>query len=113
MTVNSAVNSVPGGHPPDGAAARRARELLERERRTRIAQLAVLEHEDAGTPDEASLARHSSLQSTLEEIEAALARLGDGTYGRCEDCGRPVPEGRLEILPYARRCVRCQQRSRR
>ncbi len=112
MTVNRAVNGAPGGYPPGGAQARQARELLEEERRTRLAQLTVLEHADDGAPDEASLARRESLQGTLEEIDAALARLDDGTYGHCEDCGEPLPEGRLEILPYARRCVQCQQRRR-
>ncbi|MEU8803461.1 TraR/DksA C4-type zinc finger protein [Spirillospora sp. NPDC048819] len=111
MTVNSAVNGAPGGYPPDGAQARRARELLRQERQTRIAQLAVLEHEEDGT-SEGFLARRESLQGTLEEIDAALGRLDAGTYGMCEDCGEPVPAGRLEILPYARRCVQCQQRRR-
>ncbi|MFG2089398.1 MULTISPECIES: TraR/DksA family transcriptional regulator [unclassified Spirillospora] len=112
MTVNIAVHGTSGGYPPDGAQTRQARELLQRERQTRIAQLAVLEHEEDGAPDEASFARRESLQGTLEEIDAALTRLDDGTYGLCEDCREPVPAGRLEILPYARRCVRCQQRRR-
>ncbi|TDC61823.1 molecular chaperone DnaK [Actinomadura sp. GC306] len=112
MTVNSAVNGTSGGYPPDGAQARQARELLQEERRTRIAQLTVLEHAEDGAPDEGTLARRESLQGTLEEIDAALTRLTDGTYGVCEDCRKPVPEGRLEIIPYARRCVQCQQRRR-
>lgn len=112
MTVNSAVNGAPGRYPRGGAAARRAHDLLEQERRTRVAQLAILEREQGPAPDEAALARRDTLQDKLEEIDAALTRLGDGTYGLCEDCGAPVPEGRLEILPYARRCVGCQQRRR-
>ena len=48
----------------------------------------------------------------LEAIDEALSRVDDNSYGLCEDCGKPVPEGRLEIIPYARRCVRCQQRRR-
>lgn len=47
-------------------------------------------------------------QEQLEQIEAALARLDDGTYGICLDCGEPIPPERLEILPYATTCVRCQ-----
>ncbi|GAA1800628.1 TraR/DksA family transcriptional regulator [Actinomadura chokoriensis] len=105
MTVNSAVNGAPGG-----AAASQARELLEKERRTHIAELELLAGESA--PDEAVMARRGTLQGNLEEIDAALARLGDGTYGLCEDCRKPIPEGRLEIIPYARRCVNCQQRRR-
>jgi RNA polymerase-binding transcription factor DksA len=38
----------------------------------------------------------------------ALKRLDDGGYGRCVDCGRPVPDGRLEARPEAARCVQCQ-----
>lgn len=109
MTVNSAVNGA-AGDALGGAAARQARELLERERRTHLAELGLLDGESA--PDEAAMARRGTLQSNLEEIDAALIRVDDGTYGLCEDCRKPVPEGRLEIIPYARRCVACQQRRR-
>ncbi|CNF65692.1 General stress protein 16O [Mycobacterium tuberculosis] len=114
MTVNSAVNGAVGdalgGYPPGSTAARQARELLGQERRTHIAELDLLAGESA--PDEAVMARRGTLQTNLEEIDAALLRLDEGTYGLCEDCGKPVPEGRLEIIPYARRCVKCQQRRR-
>lgn len=43
----------------------------------------------------------------LEEVEAALARVDDGTYGVCERCGRPIPAARLEARPTARTCVTC------
>ena len=45
----------------------------------------------------------------IEEIQAALGRIGDGTYGDCEVCGEPINPARLEALPIARRCVRCQE----
>ncbi len=41
----------------------------------------------------------------LTEIEAAQARLVDGTYGICEVCGEPIAAGRLEARPTARTCV--------
>jgi len=44
----------------------------------------------------------------LEEIDAAAARLDDGTYGRCERCGRAIPPARLAARPTARLCVDCQ-----
>jgi DnaK suppressor protein len=44
-----------------------------------------------------------------EEVVAALARLDDGTYGRCVQCGTDLPEERLEARPEAARCVNCQQ----
>ncbi|WP_449063518.1 TraR/DksA family transcriptional regulator [Planomonospora algeriensis] len=43
----------------------------------------------------------------------ALSRIDDGCYGVCVDCGRPVPEGRLEARPEASRCVQCQSRRER
>ena len=46
----------------------------------------------------------------LREVEGALERLRDGTYGTCMDCGLPVSRKRLEALPWARYCVTCQER---
>ena len=50
----------------------------------------------------------------LTEIEAALARIDDGTYGLCTRCGRPIGEERLEAVPYATLCIddkRAQERA--
>ncbi len=48
------------------------------------------------------------------EVSDALARIAQGTYGTCADCGSPVPEGRLEAKPEAACCVACQaKRDRR
>jgi DnaK suppressor protein len=48
------------------------------------------------------------------EVLAALARIDDGSYGRCTDCRGPVPEPRLEARPATSRCVPCQtKRDRR
>lgn len=41
----------------------------------------------------------------LAEIEAALGRIEDGTYGLCVDCGRPIDENRLDAVPYATLCI--------
>lgn len=46
-------------------------------------------------------------------VVAAIKRLDDGAYGRCVDCGKPVPDGRLEARPEAARCVQCQSRRER
>jgi RNA polymerase-binding transcription factor DksA len=43
-------------------------------------------------------------------VLAAMARLEDGSYGLCADCGKPVPEGRLEVKPEATRCLTCQSK---
>lgn len=49
-------------------------------------------------------------QDQLEHIKAALARIDDGTYGICLDCGEPISPERLEVLPYATTCIRCQSK---
>ncbi len=41
----------------------------------------------------------------LQEIETALRRIDDGTYGVCVACGRPIGEERLEAVPYATLCI--------
>lgn len=47
---------------------------------------------------------------TLENIEAALERIDDGTYGMCEECGVRIPKMRLDAIPYATMCVKCASR---
>jgi RNA polymerase-binding protein DksA len=43
----------------------------------------------------------------VEEIRAALARIGSGVYGQCARCGEAIAEGRLQALPYATLCIDC------
>ena len=43
----------------------------------------------------------------LAEVDAALARLDDGSYGTCEVCGNAIAAGRMEVRPTARTCVAC------
>jgi RNA polymerase-binding protein DksA len=45
----------------------------------------------------------------LREIDDALARIARGTYGICERCGQPIPRARLEVIPYARLCMKCSK----
>jgi DnaK suppressor protein len=49
-------------------------------------------------------------QHTLEQVNAALKRIEDGTYGTCEACGKPIGEDRLRALPWASRCIDDQRR---
>ena len=44
-------------------------------------------------------------EHVLVEIDAALVRIEDGTYGRCSACGGPIGEERLEAVPYATLCI--------
>jgi len=53
-----------------------------------------------------------TLGETLDDIDEALHKLDAGTYGRCEDCGGPIPDARLEAIPTARLCIACASKSR-
>ena len=46
----------------------------------------------------------------LRDVEQALARVADGTYGDCVECGAHIPQGRLAANPSAPRCIACQER---
>jgi len=48
--------------------------------------------------------------AVLSEVEGALGRLADGSYGACVDCGVDIPYARLAAYPAASRCVACQSR---
>jgi DnaK suppressor protein len=48
-------------------------------------------------------------RNTLLQIENALRRMDEGTYGRCSNCGQNIALPRLEALPWARFCVDCQE----
>jgi DnaK suppressor protein len=53
------------------------------------------------------VAAHEQLLVQSEEVARALAKLDDGTYGVCDGCDARIPQGRLEIHPWAVRCVDC------
>jgi DnaK suppressor protein len=57
---------------------------------------------------EVSVARQ--LKRSLEDAERALRKFEDGTYGICESCGSIIELARLEALPSAQYCLRCQSR---
>ncbi|HEV3353065.1 MAG TPA: TraR/DksA C4-type zinc finger protein [Acidimicrobiales bacterium] len=57
---------------------------------------------------ERDLALSAQAQAAVEEIDKALAKIADGTYGYCEQCGQPIPKARLKALPYAALCVACK-----
>lgn len=59
---------------------------------------------------EKDLALRQNLEDRLRDIEQALDRMERGTYGICENCGRPIAPERLEVLPSARLCIECRAR---
>lgn len=56
-----------------------------------------------------SLAMIEQLQEHRREIDAALARMDEGVFGKCENCGQEIPFERLEARPAATLCVTCKQ----
>ena len=51
-----------------------------------------------------------NFEKRLEAIDRALERIKEGTYGICVNCGKPIPEKRLQIMPEADRCLDCPTR---
>ena len=93
------------------------RDLLVARLRTEVAQAAAHDatasqltgHTDFDSAIERELAVACAARSreAIEDIQHALSRLHDGTYGTCEVCGAPLPFERLEAIPQARLCVAC------
>ena len=46
-------------------------------------------------------------EDALEQIEAAIERIEEGSYGRCQTCGGRIRKSRLQAIPYVAQCVRC------
>ena len=97
-----------GGQPD----LRRRHEILQRlqhERNTRLAQVTAMESDKPNANKDLVTAQTTAIRMVLAEIDAAVDRVHDGSYGVCHRCEERIPVGRLEILPYVRYCVRCQQ----
>jgi DnaK suppressor protein len=60
--------------------------------------------------EDISLKQLSTHRETLLRIDEALRKLGEGTYGKCEDCGEDISEERLKVLPFAIYCRDCQEK---
>jgi DnaK suppressor protein len=89
-------------------------ELLAQHRADQIQlrEESVADAEDLSTRDSASHQQLSILEVRNQmrlQVEAALQRLDEGTYGICEDCLTPINEERLKAMPFARRCINCQR----
>jgi RNA polymerase-binding transcription factor DksA len=108
--------------PTADPAAAEFMDLLEQERSDLRRQLAELGFGDAGTLNYDSNFADSSqvtaergeaealageLRDALDEVEAAIARVAEGTYGNCERCGQAITPARLEAKPAARLCISC------
>jgi RNA polymerase-binding protein DksA len=68
---------------------------------------------DLGThyfEEEVTLSLVENEEQMIAEINAALERIEQGTFGRCETCGKEIAKKRLQALPYARHCIDCVKR---
>jgi DnaK suppressor protein len=104
---------------PDEDTAAAAREALEAEKATLRAQLGDMGADersldfDENFADSGQVAAEqgevrvvaTSLQEQLDDVEHALHRLDEGTYGTCETCGEAIAEPRLEAMPATRFCI--------
>jgi RNA polymerase-binding protein DksA len=76
---------------------------------------------DQHLADTATETVEREIGSTLEEhderllvaIDAALQRIENGTYAKCVNCGAPIPEERLEAMPWATLCIDCKRKEER
>lgn len=96
--------------------------LLEMERRgreefSRIVDVVVHDAQAPGEHDQRpseSVDKEYAIEQAEEEIRrhigAALKRIGEGSFGRCEDCGGEIPKQRLDAIPYTPYCVYCEKR---
>ena len=64
---------------------------------------------DSSYFSDATLARVDVLNLRIKEIDEALQRIADESYGICEVCGEDIPEGRLQARPFARYCAQCKE----
>ena len=62
----------------------------------------------ANVDREIDLYLSAQARATVAEIDRALRKIDEGTYGVCESCGQQIPEARLQALPYATLCVNCK-----
>lgn len=73
----------------------------------RSAEPANAESGSAAAEFETAMSMVRNLEQVLTQIEDALDRIDQGTYGICVECGKPIPVERLDALPYTRFCVAC------
>lgn len=88
-------------------------DIRDRLTQARDEQFARVNELTATTPDAAEAAAHAAMlaaaRQSLADATAALQRIEDGSYGRCEVCGAAINPERLEIIPHARTCVSCRR----
>jgi DnaK suppressor protein len=102
------------------------RKRLEEERAELLSQIDSLQMENQNQQDDYGVGNHladdaselflrernialrGNAEELIAQIDAALQRMDQGSYGICARCGKPIAEERLEALPHATFCITCQ-----
>ncbi|WP_329271448.1 TraR/DksA family transcriptional regulator [Streptomyces pseudovenezuelae] len=95
--------------PRERLTVHEALQRLQHERSSRLTQLRAIGDAGPDAEEQVMSAQKDTVRRVLAEVEAAVARVQDGTYGVCLTCSKPIPVERLEILPYTPFCVPCQR----
>lgn len=110
-----------------------AEDKLRAERESLLHQIAELEaryagdengdgriyEDDFGDPETATYERERGLsllenaRDLLDQVQHALRKIEDGTYGTCESCGKSIEAARLRALPHASLCISCKRKEER
>jgi DnaK suppressor protein len=101
------------------------RKLLQEKKTSLLAELAKTRHAEEETTEESTqdiadkavssytreflYSLNDAERSTVQQIDQALGRIEDGTYGLCQNCGTPMNEKRLSAIHWSRHCVECQE----
>jgi DnaK suppressor protein len=101
------------------------RRLLQEKKNTLLAELAKTKNAEEETTEESTqdiadkavssytreflYSLNDSERNTIQQIDQALGRIEDGTFGSCLNCGNPMNEKRLTAIPWSRHCVDCQE----
>ena len=101
------------------------RKLLQEKKTSLLAELAKTRHAEEETTEESTqdiadkavssytreflYSLNDAERSTVQQIDQALSRIEDGTYGLCLNCGTPMNEKRLSAIHWSRHCVECQE----
>jgi DnaK suppressor protein len=103
------------------------RRLLQEKKKALLAELAKTKNAEEETTEESTqdiadkavssytreflYSLNDSERNTIQQIDQALGRIEDGTFGSCLNCGNPMNEKRLTAIPWSRHCVDCQELS--
>lgn len=104
--VAAAIEHLHGEHP--GSLLEETGELASSSSDQHLADTATETHDR-----ELDYGLEENSEHLLAEIDAALARIEDGTYGTCTACGNPIDVERLEAVPYATLCIEDKRRQER